>query len=271
MERNLFGGSAADVAEDVDGKRVPGRPVTIWDGPGEGATRLMDLQDADKAALDNSTLVADKYGYIPPFYGPPGAERVWADAGTRRVELLPVNLSERFKKHTEVDPDPHKDREYADRKFDQAFKLSPNNQVTLDTKLRWFELYAAKDSAKDVGIIFGDFRQDDANDRTNAYVWALRQNGSVTHVARTDTNVPLEIRGDPTRTQPKAAFIVNDGKKTGLDSQFRVDLSGNVYAEGQVITQRPLVAPNVGTARVFSGPVPPADPQPGDVWIKYGS
>ncbi|QLE71116.1 hypothetical protein FGW37_05420 [Streptomyces rectiverticillatus] len=270
MERSLFGGSAADVAEDVDGKRVPGRPVTIWDGPHEGATRLMDLQDADKGALDNSTLVADKYGYIPPFYGPPGIERLWADAGTRRVELLSVNLSERFKKHTEEDPDPHKDREYTDRKFDQAVKLGPGNQVNLDSKVRWVELYADKGSAGEVGTVFGDFRQDGAGDRSNGAVWTLRQNGSVTHVVRTDTNIPLEVRGDVTQPQPKAAFVIGDGRKTGVDSQFRVDLNGNVYAEGQIVTQRPLAAPNVGTARVFSGPTPPADPKPGDVWIKYG-
>lgn len=37
MTRNLFGGTAADVAEDISGARIPGAVGTVWDGPSAGA------------------------------------------------------------------------------------------------------------------------------------------------------------------------------------------------------------------------------------------
>ncbi|MFC9231362.1 glycosyl hydrolase family 28-related protein [Streptomyces decoyicus] len=104
MARNLFGGSASDVAEDASGARVPGATGTVWNGPTAGATRITDLTDADGAPI--TQLVADGRGVLPAFYGPDAAERVWVDFGAGRVSMLSVTVGERLDEHVSAS-DPH--------------------------------------------------------------------------------------------------------------------------------------------------------------------
>ncbi|GAA2719192.1 hypothetical protein GCM10010315_36660 [Streptomyces luteosporeus] len=58
MTRNLFGGTTSDVAEDIDGRRVPGAVGTVWDGPSYGARQITDLTDADGAPIIQPTSAA---------------------------------------------------------------------------------------------------------------------------------------------------------------------------------------------------------------------
>ncbi|MFF8629691.1 chitosanase [Streptomyces werraensis] len=123
MARNLFGGTAADVAEYVDGTRVPGAIGTVWDSP-DGGTQLTDLTDTVGAAIRE--LVADSNGLVPAFYGPEGYERVYADFGSGRVCLISTNIGERLRDHVAAQ-DPH-----GDRKFVTDLKGAANGLASLD-------------------------------------------------------------------------------------------------------------------------------------------
>jgi lysophospholipase L1-like esterase len=114
VARNLFGGSAADVAEDVNGARVPNATGTAWDGPTSGANQIVDLTDSDGAPI--SSLAADANGFLPTFYGPDGVERLWVDFGGGKVALTSVTIGERFEAHL-VASDPHGTRAYVDANF----------------------------------------------------------------------------------------------------------------------------------------------------------
>lgn len=104
MPRNLFGGSAADVAEDVTGARVPGAKGTVWDGPSSSATQLVDLLDYNGQPIQG--LTADSQGMIPHFYGPDGVDLLYADFGAGRVALIPDDTAKRLTAHQTAD-DPH--------------------------------------------------------------------------------------------------------------------------------------------------------------------
>ncbi|MFC4501754.1 MULTISPECIES: hypothetical protein [Streptomyces] len=133
MARNQYGGTAADVAEDVTGARVPGAMGTVWDGPGSGANQLTDLTDMDGNAMGQ--LVADDQGMIPAFLGPDEAEVLWVDFGGGRVAITPVDVGSRLRNHVEnLTPDAHGDRAYANATFvklvDAAWLVTPNGRAT---------------------------------------------------------------------------------------------------------------------------------------------
>lgn len=106
MARNLFGGTAADVAEDASGVRVPGVSGTIWDGPTAGASPVLDLIDAEGAPIE--AVTSDAYGMIPAFYGPIASpERLYIDFGSGiRTAILASDVGDRFASHVTA-PDPH--------------------------------------------------------------------------------------------------------------------------------------------------------------------
>ncbi|MFI9202638.1 hypothetical protein [Streptomyces sp. NPDC053048] len=107
MTRHLFGGTAADVAEDASGARVPGARGTVWDGPSGGATQITDLTAVDGSPI--TELVADDFGMVPSFYGPDGLERLYVDFGATRVALLAADVGDRLSDHLTA-LDPHGDR-----------------------------------------------------------------------------------------------------------------------------------------------------------------
>jgi hypothetical protein len=111
LARNLFGGTADSVAEDITGARVANAVGTVWDGPSAGAAQLTDLTDIDGAPL--LQLQADSHGYVAAFYGPDGYERLWVDFGGGRVALVSVTVGERLDSHVSG-IDPHGDRAYSD-------------------------------------------------------------------------------------------------------------------------------------------------------------
>ncbi|MCY0962729.1 hypothetical protein [Streptomyces sp. H27-H5] len=105
MARNLFGGTAADVAEDASGVRVPGLAGTLWDGPTAGATQVVDLLNVEGAPIQSIT--SDTYGMIPPFFGPSASpERLYVDFGSGiRTAILASDVGDRFASHvTALDP-----------------------------------------------------------------------------------------------------------------------------------------------------------------------
>src|SRR5690606_27772695 len=104
MARNLFGGSAADVAEDIDGSRVPDAVGTVWNGPSPEAVQLTDLQDASGNPIQE--LISDSQGMLKHFYGPDGVDLLYVDFGAGRVALTPVNTSSALSQHLNAS-DPH--------------------------------------------------------------------------------------------------------------------------------------------------------------------
>ncbi|MEV5883086.1 glycosyl hydrolase family 28-related protein [Streptomyces sp. NPDC052020] len=129
MARYLFGGTAADVAEDVAGGRVPGAIGTVWDGASEGAVQVTDLTDLDGAPI--SQLQADADGMVPAFYGPePSPERLYLDFGGPRVAILATDLGDRFAEHVAAE-DPHGSKAAALAEL-KAQKGAANGLATLD-------------------------------------------------------------------------------------------------------------------------------------------
>jgi len=129
MARNLFGGSAADVAEDIDGSRVPSATGTVYAGPGAEAVQITDLQDADGNPIMN--LTSDGQGMVGHFYGPEGVDLLYVDFGAGRVALTPVNTSSALSQHLNT-PDPHGAKADALAEM-EAQKGSANGIATLDS------------------------------------------------------------------------------------------------------------------------------------------
>lgn len=128
MARNLFGGSAADVAEDVDGSRVPNAVGTVWDGPSPEATQLTDLLDASGNPMTDIT--SNDEGMVGHFYGPDGVTLVYADFGAGRVVMTPVNTAGLLATHLTAD-DPHGSKAGALAAIN-AQRGVPNGFATLD-------------------------------------------------------------------------------------------------------------------------------------------
>jgi lysophospholipase L1-like esterase len=153
MARNQFGGTAADVAEDVNGSRVPGAMGTVWDGIGGNALQVTDLTDMNGHAIGQ--LVADSQGMVPAFMGPDGTEVLWVDFGGGRVAITPIDIGNRLKNHVNnLVPDPHGDRAYADTTFvklsDAGWLVTPNGKATgkgVQVPRQWGEFWRPKRAA----------------------------------------------------------------------------------------------------------------------------
>lgn len=129
MARNLFGGSAADVAEDIDGSRVPSAEGTVWNGPGTEASQITDL--TTYSGSPTNSLTANAEGMVEHFYGPDGVTLLYVDFGAGRVALTPVNTSTDLANHLNAD-DPHGSRANAIAEMN-AQKGTPGGIATLDT------------------------------------------------------------------------------------------------------------------------------------------
>lgn len=111
MARQLFGGSAADVAEDIDGSRVAGATGTVWDGSDSTAHQVTDMTTLEGLPLPE--LISDSQGMIRQFYGPDGAQNLWVDFGEERIILTPTDLGVQLAAH-EADEDAHGLKEWVE-------------------------------------------------------------------------------------------------------------------------------------------------------------
>ncbi|MEU1071564.1 MULTISPECIES: hypothetical protein [unclassified Streptomyces] len=269
MARNFFGGTAADAAENESGGRLPnlkGRVYASEDSPDV----VKDLLDASGNPLKDG-LLTDERGMIPAFQGPDGVEQLWVDFNSGRVMLTPNDVGKRLASHL-TDLDPHGSKAYTNDRLAGYVALTGPNAIPLETGRRWLEIQGHEITPSGDTLV-----QRQAGD--DKYNFALRQNGSVIHVSHSDNNVPLEIQaGDKPH---KYAMVINDGKKGGADSAFKVDFAGNIDSDGHatvggdITVGGTVTASNIGTARVFSGTVDPATQgvvlKPGDIWVQYGS
>ncbi|MGK5496398.1 hypothetical protein [Streptomyces sp. URMC 125] len=250
MARNLFGGTASDVAEDIDGRRIPGAVGTVWDGPSDQAGQVTDLTDADGAPIIQ--LVADNRGFVPPFYGPDGVERLWVDFGVGRIALVSSTVGDRLKAHIAA-YDPHQDRAYTDERLADYLPLG-GSTFQSPAGSTWALAQVAGDEGAVLSLVDGT---------TGSQYTRIKNNGQLM-VDAAGQAAPLCI-GAPGFSPSDTVINVVGEKATSSTAAavFRVMGDGSVVAAG------PVSAANVGNARVFSGPNPPAAPQPGDVWIQY--
>ncbi|QUI30689.1 hypothetical protein H9W91_07320 [Streptomyces alfalfae] len=250
------------MAEDIDGARVPGAVGTVWDGPSEEATQIVDLTDADGVPIIQ--LVADERGFVPSFYGPADdTERLWVDFGVGKIALVSVTVGDRLKVHMQA-ADPHQDRAYTDERLSNYV---PRSGASIDV---------GKGSTW-TGFTVADL--EGSNGDTGGYVFKLETTGKTpagyqefTRLKNNGTlmldsngsHVPLLIGQYETVGADGSALAVSRGRAGTDPVVFRVRSDGRVEAAGDIS------ASNIGNARIYSGPSAPASPQAGDVWVKYG-
>ncbi|MET8702740.1 hypothetical protein ABZW10_28355 [Kitasatospora sp. NPDC004723] len=254
MARNLFGGTAADVAESVSGARIPGAVGTVWDGPSEGARQITDLTDTNGAPI--LQLVADVRGMIPSFYGPPsGAERVWVDFGAGKIGLLAANVGERLVQH-QAAADPHQDRAYTNERLLNFVPIA-GADLTVPAGMDWARWIVP--SNVDINGSAWKLKTSDGTDYTR-----VRNSGALM-IDTIGIRAALCI-GAPAYSAGQAVINVTNSRATTTttSSVFKVTGDGSVVSSGSV------TATNVGSARLFSGPNAPSSPKPGDVWVQYG-
>ncbi|WP_259454013.1 hypothetical protein [Streptomyces ginkgonis] len=253
MARNAFGGTAADVAEDIDGRRIPGAVGTVWDGISDGAQQVLDLLDADGAPIIQ--LVADQRGFIPTFLGPPDdRERLWVDFGVGRVCLISATVGDRLRAHQQA-ADPHNSRAYLEEHLPN-YVAKAGDELVLAEGQTWLTVTVPTE-ADDTGDVVR-LTAADGTARTR-----IRNSGAV-YIDTVNTETPLSI-GAPARAAEANIINVVNGPASGTSNLYVLQVKG----DGTVNTKGAVHAANIGDARVFSGPNPPAHPQAGDVWVQY--
>ncbi|MEU2513787.1 hypothetical protein [Streptomyces syringium] len=263
MERNLFGGTPADVAENEAGVRVPGGVGLVWDGPGEGAVQVTDLVDINGAPIVQ--LVADERGVVPPFWGPAdGREALWVDFGVGRVKLTSSNLGERYQAHTEA-LDPHGSKAYVDNQL-SSYVPRRGARLTVEKGATWGAMTVPGVEGASGDTVGHVLRLETENRTPSGHTefTRLRNNGAVL-VDPIGPHVPVAIGQYEGVGDSSTALSISRGRAGTDPAVFRVRADGRVEASGNIS------APNIGTARVFSGPSAPTNPRVGDVWVAYGA
>ncbi|MBD0739832.1 hypothetical protein BGM09_10385 [Streptomyces sp. CBMA29] len=231
----------------------------MWSGPSGGATQLLDLTDQDGAPLVQ--LVADNRGFIPPFYGPNGLERVWADFGNGKIGLVSVTVGERLEAH-QAASDPHGDRAFTTEQLVNYLPIR-GGAVNSPNALDWLTVTVPEptDTTGNVLKLVGP-------DGT-AYT-VVKNSGSI-YINPKGQRTGLAI-GAPGYSAGQPIINVSNGSAspTSTNAIFQVMGDGSVVTKSSVTASGPVNASNIGGARVFSGPNAPASPQAGDVWIQYG-
>ncbi|MFG2228037.1 hypothetical protein [Streptomyces sp. NPDC048644] len=259
-DRNLFGGTPADVAENEAGVRVAGGVGLVWSSAEDSADQVTDLVDINGTPI--TQLVADERGVVLPFWGPPGAEALWIDFGVGRMKLVSNSVGERFSDHLDRF-DPHGSKQYAD---DQLVGYIPRSgaRLTMQPGQTWAtanvpELNGDKG---DEGLVLS-LETDGATPSGYSQYTRLYNNGAL-YVEPNGAHTPLAV-GQWEQAEPDDTAISVARGRAGTRPVFQVRADGRVEAAGNVS------APNVGGARVYSGPTAPANPRVGDVWVQYGA
>ncbi|RLV10237.1 hypothetical protein CTZ27_03185 [Streptomyces griseocarneus] len=209
-------------------------------------------------------IVADERGIIPLFWGPAnGAESLWVDFGVGRMKLVSNSIGERLKAHQEA-LDPHNSMLYTDQQLTN-YVPRRGGQVTSERGRTWIEVRVpdAVDGADTVGNAarlttsaktpggFDEFTR-------------IKNSGAVV-VDPVGPYVPLAVGQYEGVPADGTALLVSRGRAGTEPAVLRVRSDGRIEAAGAIS------APNIGGARVFSGPTPPASPRVGDVWVSYGT
>ncbi|MFD9792349.1 hypothetical protein ACFWXK_15520 [Streptomyces sp. NPDC059070] len=250
--RYLFGGTTDTAAETATGARLPNAVGTVWGSGTTDAVQLTDLVDINGNPM--SLITADKTGMLPAFYGPDGYRYLWVDFGAGRYMVVPTDTVTRLDEHLQG-IDPHGDRSYTNSVFDRALPKA-GGTVEAPEQRNWLTVRVPGNGAPGDGE--GTVYQ--LTDGTTPYT-RLFNNGAL-HV---DTmGAPTSLALGSTATGNFITAHNGRSAPSPAGSVFTVTSDGSVIAAGTVTGR------NIGTARVFSGPTPPPNPQVGDVWVKFG-
>ncbi|MFD5050427.1 hypothetical protein [Streptomyces tendae] len=241
---------------------MPAAVGTVWSSKEESAEQILDLVDINGTPI--TQLVADERGVIPLFWGPPGAEYLWIDFGVGRLKITSNSLGERFKAHTEA-LDPHNSKQYTDEQLNNYIPRR-GAQISCEKGVTWtgFKVPEVEGSTGDgAGNVF---KVETENGTPAGYkeFTRLKNNGTL-YVEPNGSHVPLAIGQWETVSANGTALNISKGRAGTEPSVFRIRADGRVEAAGAIS------APNLGTARLFSGPTAPTNPQVGDVWVAYGA
>ncbi|UFQ16419.1 MULTISPECIES: hypothetical protein [Streptomyces] len=262
-DRNLFGGTPADVAENDAGVRVPGAVGLVWDSKEDTAAQVTDLVDINGTPIVQ--LVADERGVIPLFWGPAdGREALWVDFGVGRMKLTSNSVGERFKSHLEQ-LDPHNSKAYTD---DRLTDYIPRRgaRINCEKGTTWTG-FKVPDVVNYVGDTAGNVFKLETEGKSPAghQEFTRIKNSGALYVDPVGSHVPVHIGQYEGVSDNGTAVAVSRGRAGTDPVVFRVRADGRVEANGAVS------APNIGGARLFSGPTAPANPRIGDVWVEYGA
>lgn len=251
-QRHPFGGDASTVAEDNSGRRIPNTSGNVYLQKTDLQAET-DLLNEDGSAA--SLVRTDDKGMVMPFFGPPGASTLWIDFGAGRYQVFATDVISAAAQHIAAgyDEDPHGTLTQARKEMQTYTDRNAPNTVPLISSEAWISVVGRSDTSGDVATV--------RNPGGTGYRWVLRQDGSMVITNNTE-HIPFEIQaGDSPNSV--AIAVTGPGGETS-DPLFWVGSDGVVHAK------KPIEVPNIGNARVFSGPEAPANPRVGDVWVKYG-
>ncbi|MGK5627007.1 hypothetical protein [Streptomyces sp. URMC 123] len=260
MARNLFGGTAADAAENESGGRLPNLKGRVYASQ-ESPDLVTDLLDASGNPLKDG-LLTDERGMIPAFQGPDGVEQLWVDFNSGRVMLTPNDVGKRLAGHL-ADPDPHGAKAYTSETLKDYVAKRGRNEMQTST-----EVLLAVDVPAGTNDVIRMSRDGIAGTQ-------LKSSGAL-NLKPFGDSTPLAVTADAV-SDSKPVVSVNDGGATNL-RMFKngdIESAGKVTVGGDVAVSGSVLAGNIGTARVFSGTADPASQgvvlKPGDIWVQYGS
>lgn len=261
MARNIFGGTAADAAENESGGRLvslKGRVYLTEESPDE----VKDLLDLAGNEMKDG-LLTDSRGMIPQFQGPDGVEQLWVDFNAGRVMLTPNDVGKRLQSHT-ISYDPHGAKQYTDIKLREYVPFS-GAEVNLTNGRSWVTAQVEpQDSTGNVLQVKQGGRQSTR----------IRNDGCVLIDSSVPSQTPLVV-GSKGAPADGYLILVTDDTADGAGEVFVVQKNGRITTKGDAVVKGNVYANNIGTARVFSGTDDPRNagvtPRVGDVWINYGN
>ncbi|MEF3112414.1 hypothetical protein [Streptomyces chrestomyceticus] len=198
-----------------------------------------------------SMLTADQNGMVPAFYGPEGYAYVWVDFGAGRYMMLPTDTIRRVQEHV-TGADPHGDRNYSDSLFDQAVPKR-GGSVHVERGQTWLSVQVPTGDGDDQGAVLR------LTDGGAAYTQLRNDGALVLDPIGARTPLVVGASGD-------VPFLTCHRGRANASSDGAVF---TVASDGSVTSSGTVRAANIGSARVFSGSTPPANPQVGDVWVVY--
>ncbi|MFD0384446.1 hypothetical protein ACFQ2B_26065 [Streptomyces stramineus] len=162
-------------------------------------------------------------------------------------------MGDRLRKHLS-DIDPHQSRAYTDERL-SGYLPTRGTEIQSPVGDTWLSAVVSDDPTGHVLRL----RTADGTGRTG-----LRNTGAL-YLDTIGKRAPLCI-GAPGFDAGQTVINVSAGPASAANDGAVFQVKG----DGSVISSGTVTASNLGNARLWSGPLPPAAPRAGDVWVRYG-
>ncbi|MFF4529225.1 hypothetical protein ACFY1P_08120 [Streptomyces sp. NPDC001407] len=258
-DRHLFGGDVCSAAENSQGVRIPNTYGVVYRHKNASITETDLLTEGGSPV---TRVHSDDRGMVEPFYGPPGVSTMWMDFNAGRYQIFAVDMDTRIANHLTDGPDedPHGTLRTARAEMESyVSKIGSNDIDAVGTSAEWIRV-ASDDTDANVATL---------RNREGIARWALKKDGrmDIQPAYRPETAKQYAIRA--VTKADAVAYAVSNADASGASNTFTVKGDGSANFSGDVTLNKPIIAPNVGSARVYSGPEEPRNPKTGDVWIAY--